>query len=131
MMQIVGAKNPLVILSYHNYEIYCFHLDGYKKDTKALLNRLNEIELLLTSKPLTSKFRIWYNIDENKLDNSTMKLIVESISRYQNHIYKIAFIGLYGINKFKFNYFLKNALEKNIVCKAYFTDAELAKGWLV
>lgn len=126
-----GFKKPLVVLSYNNCELYCFHLDGYKNNTEELITRLNEIENIINNKPLNSKFRIWYNLDDNKLNSTTMKLISESICRFNNHIYKIAFIGLSGYKKVKFNSILKKAMKEKKICYAYFTDAELAKGWLV
>lgn len=130
-MKIVESKTPILILSYHNCEIYCCHLDGYRRNTSALLNRLSKIELEFLSKPAHAQFRVWYNVAENKLNNSTMKMIAESICRYQGHIYKIVFIGLHGITKWKFNYILERELKKMAISKAYFSDAELAKGWLV
>ncbi len=124
-----GSKTPIIILSYHLCEIHCCHLDGYRTDTKALLNRLSEIETELLSRP--TQFRIWYNVDENRLDSSTIKLIAESITRFHEHVYKIAFIGLRGITKWRFNRILVKTLKEKSIPKAYFLDAELAKGWLV
>lgn len=86
---------------------------------------------ILASKPANSEFRIWYNIDDNKLDTSSMKAICESIKRLQSHINKIAFIGLQGINKWKYKYIIKQTMGEAMITMAYFTDAELAKGWLV
>lgn len=131
MMWGLGARHPILVLSYHNCEIHCCHLDGYKANTEALVNRLNQIEVEISSKPIHSKMRIWYNLDENVLNQLTMKMIAESIGRFQEHIYKIAFIGLRGISKWRFKYILKQTIGKNRISRAYFLDAELAKGWLV
>lgn len=130
-MGVIESKTPILILSYCNCELYCCHLDGYKSDTGALLHRLSKIERIFLSKPADAKFRVWYNLDENSLDKPTMELIAESISRFQGHIYKIAFIGLRGFAKRKFNSILEQALGESSVPKAYFADAELAKEWLV
>ncbi len=116
-MEVIESKTPIIILSYHNCEIYCCHLDGYKANTNALLNRLSKIEEIFLSKPLNTKFRIWYNMDENILDSQTMKLIAESISRCFERTYKIAFIGLRGFRKWKFNKILEQTLDKNILQK--------------
>lgn len=130
-MGVIESKTPILILSYCNCEIYCCHLDGYRADTDALLQRLSKIESIFLSKPADAQFRVWYNLDENSLDKHTMGLIAESISRFQGHIYKIAFIGLHGFAKRKFNGILEQALGGLSVPKAYFTDAESAKGWLI
>lgn len=130
-MEIVESKTPIVIPSYRNCEIYCCHLDGYKIYTKALLHRLAEIEEAFLSKPNTAKFRVWYNMDENSLDRKTMQFITESILRFQTHIYKIAFIGLHGFTKWKFDHILTQTFDGTALCKRYFTDAEVAKGWLI
>lgn len=130
-MEVIESKTPIVILSFHNCEIYCCHLDGYKTNTEALLNRLSLIEAVFLSKPVHARFRVWYNMDENHLDKRTMELISKSISEFRGHIYKIAFIGLYGFAKCKFDNILERTLEQQTVSKAYFKDAELAKGWLV
>lgn len=130
-MGVTESKTSILVLSYRNCELYCCHLDGYKSDTDALLQRLSKIEAIFLSKPIDAKFRVWYNLDENNLNKHTMELIAESISRFQGHICKIAFIGLHGLTKRKFNGILKQALEEVSVPTAYFTDAESAKEWLV
>lgn len=130
-MEVLESKYPILVLSYDNCELYCCHLDGYKTNKGALLTRLASIEAILASKPANSKFRIWFNIDDNKLDTSSMKAICESIKRLQSHINKIAFIGLRGINKWKYKYIIKQTMGEAMITMAYFTDAELAKGWLV
>lgn len=130
-MEIIESKTPIIILSYRNCEIYCCHLDGYKTNTNALLNRLSQIEATFLSKPSHVRFRVWYNVDENRLDKQTIKLIAESISRCFEHTNKIAFIGLDGFTKWKFNKILEHTLGQRCITKAYFTDAELAKEWLV
>lgn len=131
IMDIVEPKKPILILSYNNCEIYCCHLDGYKADRDALLNRMSEIEAVFLSKPAQNKYRIWYNIDENHLDKDALKLVAESISRYKEHICKIAFIGLRGFKQKKFNKILEQILKGESITKAYFQDAQLAKGWLI
>lgn len=130
-MNVLESKYPILVLSYHNCEIYCCHLDGYKDNKLALRERMKKIEDEISSKSESAKFRIWYNLDENKLDKSDMMSIIESISRIQNHLYKIAFIGLHGFFKWRFEHMLKQALSEKVVHRAYFLDAEEAKGWLV
>jgi hypothetical protein len=130
-MEIVESKTPILIISYRNCEIYCCHLDGYKTNREALLDRLSKIEAFFLSKPSHIRFRIWYNVDENSLDKQTMRLIIESISRFREHTYKIAFIGLEGFTKWRFHNILQQIPGNRCITKAYFTDAELAKEWLV
>lgn len=130
-MEVKESKTPIIILSYNNCEIYCCHLDGYKTNTEALLNRLSKIEEIFLSKPSHARFRVWYNVDENVLDKQTMRLISESVSRFRERIYKIAFIGLDGFAKWKFDNILELTMGEICITKAYFNDAELAKGWLV
>lgn len=79
-MKIVESKTPVIILSHHNCEIHCCHLDGYKTNTSAMLNRLSEIEAIFTAKPIHAQFRIWYNLDENILDRPVMELIIERMA---------------------------------------------------
>ncbi|ABX42888.1 hypothetical protein [Lachnoclostridium phytofermentans] len=130
-MKVLESRMPILILSYQNCELYCCHLDGYKANTVALYERLKEIESILTSKPFHSKFRIWFNLDDNILTKSTMKAIAESIRLFDKHIYKIVFIGLRGIARWKFDHILKQTFGNKTITKAYFSDAELAKGWLL
>lgn len=130
-MEVIGSKTPIVILSYRNCELYCCHLDGYQTNTEALLHRLAEIETVFLSRPHGAKFRIWYNLDENRLDRQTMQLIAESLLRIQSHIYKIALIGLRRFAAWKFDHIVSDLLGEAVLCKAYFTDAEIAKGWLI
>lgn len=130
-MKVLESKHPILVLSHHNCEIYCCHLDGYKSNTKALLNRMKKIEAEILIKPIQSQYKIWYNLDENRMDKSVMKAIAESIHSFQNHISKIAFIGLHGISKWKFDIILKQVIGEQDLPRAYFSDAELAKGWLV
>lgn len=130
-MKVIESKTPIIILSHHNCELFCCHLDGYQSNIDALLRRLEKIEAEFLSKPTHTKFRVWYNMDANKLDKPTMKLIAESIYRFHEHIYKISFIGLCGITKWKFNRILEQVLKEKRILKKYYMDAELAKGWLV
>lgn len=130
-MRVLESKTPILILSYLNCELYCCHLDGYKANTAALYKRLDEIESILSTKPSHSKFRIWFNLDDNILTRSTMKLIAESVRHFEIHIYKIVFIGLHGFTRWKFDYILNQTIGKKTITKAYFSDAELAKGWLL
>lgn len=130
-MRVLESRTPILILSYQNCELYCCHLDGYKANTEALFKRLKEIESILISKPSHSKFRIWFNLDDNILTKSTMKVIAESIYHFEEHINKIAFIGLQRIARWKFDFILKQTIGEATITKAYFSDAELAKGWLL
>jgi len=130
-MRIYESKYPILILSHHNCEIHCCHLDGYKENITALFNRMNIIEHELSSAPADIQYKIWYNLDESKLDKSVMKSVTESIFRLQNHISKIAFIGLHGIYKWRFENMLKQILRNQVLPRAYFSDAELAKEWLI
>jgi len=57
--------------------------------------------------------------------------IGESIFRLRNHVHKIAFIGLHGISKWRLENTLKQILGEQPMPRAYFSDAEQAKGWLV
>lgn len=116
-MEVVESKTPIVILSYSNCEIYCCHLDGYKTHTRAMMHRLAEIEEIFLHKPNDAKFRVWYNVDENSLDRKTMQLIAESILQFQSHIYKIAFIGLHGFTKWKFDNILANTFDGIGICR--------------
>ena len=130
-MTMLGSKYPIVIVSYRNCEICSCHLDGYKENTEALLDRMREIEIAFSSKPAHAKYRIWYNLDENKLNPFVMQAIVESVCRIHGHIYKIAFVGLHGMHRYRFDRLLRQVLKKATLCREYFTDAELAKDWLV
>jgi hemolysin-activating ACP:hemolysin acyltransferase len=130
-MSVLESRYPILILSHHNCEIYCCHLDGYKNNQQALICRLNQIETELLKKAKHIQFRIWFNVDESTLDPLIMKLIVESIYRFKDHIYKIAFIGLRGMSKWRFEKIRRNAFQANSAPISYFTDAERAKDWLI
>jgi hypothetical protein len=88
---------------------------------------LSKIEEIFLSKPSHARFRVWYNVDENVLDKHTMRLISESISRFQEHIYKIAFIGFGGFTRRKFDHIAAKTMGKRCITKAYFTDAEISE----
>ena len=95
---------------------YCLKTYQWKKDNKiALLKRLSEIEVTFLSKRNDVKYRFWFNMDGNLLDDDIMDEVVCSLSRINNHIYKIAFIGLGMIQKRKFEklmkrYFIKESM---------------------
>lgn len=130
-MSADGYSIPIKTLSFQNCELYICHADGYRANTKALLHRISEIEAIFLSKPAHAKFRVWYNLDENSLDKQTMGLIAKSIFRFQPHIYKIALIGLRKIQIWKIDNIFKELLNEASLCRNYFSDADLAKGWLI
>lgn len=128
-MEITEHQKPILILSHKNCEIHCCHLDGYGDNFEALTARMKIIEEMFCQKPHNSKFRIWYNVDENDLAKNMMDSIVGSLKQFDNRIYKIAFIGLKGMIKLRFERKLKK-LHMNMP-RAYFTDADKAKDWLI
>lgn len=130
-MSAEGSRTPMKTLSYQNCELSICHADGYRANTKALLIRIAEIEAIFLSKPAHAKFRVWYNLDENCLEQQTLRLVAESVLSYRPHIYKIAFIGLRRTEIWKMDSALKQLLKGTSLCRRYFTDADLAKGWLI
>ncbi|MOA21428.1 hypothetical protein D3C78_1419190 [compost metagenome] len=64
------SPSQMKILSFKNCELHCCHLDEYKKQREAFLKRLFDIEKYFMEKPDTSRFRIWYNIDETSLEKN-------------------------------------------------------------
>lgn len=127
---MVESKKPMIVLSFHDCELHCCHLDGFQSNTNGLLKRLEQIETIFRSKPAHAKYRIWFNMDKSNLNSDTMQLIAESISRIEEHINKIAFVGLCGVSRRRFDAKLQNTLKENIL-HSYFKDAEAAKEWLV
>lgn len=130
-MSADGYSIPIKTLSFQNCELYICHADGYKTNTRALLNRISEIEVIFLSKPSHAKFRVWYNLDENNLNKQMLQLIAESILRFQLHIHKIAFIGLRTTEIWLIENTLKQFLKETSLCRKYFSDADVAKGWLI
>lgn len=131
-MSIIESKYPILVLSYNNCEIHCCHLDGYKDNKDALLNRLTEIEDTFLSKQNNVKYKLWFNMDSNVLDEDIMEEVCSSIFRISNHIYKIGFIGLRILQRRKFEKLLKKKFKHyGVLYHAYFSDAEEAKEWLV
>lgn len=126
-----GYSIPIKKLSYQNCELYICHADGYGANTEALLRRIAEIETLFLAKPFHSKYRVWYNLDENNLNKQVIKLIAESILRFQPHIYKISLIGLRPAEIRFMENTLKQLLGETALYREYFSDADLAKGWLI
>ena len=130
-MKVIESPRPIVLLSYRNCEICCCHLDGYQANMQALLKRLSEIETFFLQRPTHAKFRVWYNLDENDLDGRTMESIGESISKFEERIDKIAFVGVHGLTRRRFDRILGRNLAHTTLLRAYFQDAERAKEWLV
>lgn len=123
--------SKLKILSFRNCELHCCHLDGYKKQREAFLERLTEIEGFFAEKPSAARFRIWYNVDETLMDNVLIDEIAASVIRIKSHIIKIAFIGLGRMQQWRLTKMLKSETGCQPFLHAYFTDAEKAKEWLV
>jgi len=112
----------------NNCELHGCHLDGYKGNTEALLNRLAQIDEFFDSKSKVRRYRIWLNVDDSLLSDAITERIVQSILRIEDNIIKIAIIGT-GNNKRRF----EKTLKKSGFCKpsCFFSDAEAAKEWLV
>lgn len=60
-----------------------------------------------------------------------MESIGESISKFKERIDKIAFVGVHGLTRRKFDRILGRNLARTTLLWAYFQDAERAKEWLV
>lgn len=125
------SKNQIKILSFHNCELYCCHLDGYKGEREVFRQRLISIENTFMEKPATARFRIWYNVDGTMLDSILIREITASVVRMQSHIIKIAFIGLGFMQWWHLNRILKSETGNQSLFYAHFADAEKAKEWLV
>lgn len=121
-------KHPVMVLSFNNCELHCCSLDGYRNNSEALLSRLELIDDYFGSKPKVNKYRLWYNIDESILTVDIMESIAKSLFAMKGSIIKIAFIGV-GRNKRLFDKILRRAAFDKPV--RYFSDAEIAKEWLV
>lgn len=124
-------KNPIIILSFQNCELHCCHLDGYHEQRGSFLKRLSDIEAYFTGKPATSKYRIWYNVDETWLDQAAIAEIAESVTRMQQHIVKIAFIGMGRIQQWALKRKLNSITGQPSFPYSFFADAERAKEWLI
>lgn len=68
-----GYSVAIKILPYQNCERYICHADGYGINTGALLSRISKIESILLSKPSPTKYRVWFNLDKNKLGHPAMQ----------------------------------------------------------
>lgn len=128
---MVFPQYPIVVLSFYNCELHCCHLDGYKTNTAAFLGRLAAVETQLLARPAHSTLRLWCNLDDTKLDAALIQIVVQSLLRTKQHIFKIAFVGLRGLGQRRFEHTLKKSLEGTALPRSYFTDAEQAKEWLV
>lgn len=131
-MRITEPKFPIIILPFRKAELYCCHLDGYHDNRRAMLYRMHDIETVFRKKPKHASFLVWYNLDESKMDGMMLEQVAGSILRIRSHVRKIAFVGLRGISKWRFERRLKRRLKsKDNMPRAYFSDAERAKEWLV
>lgn len=128
-MGVIESKYPVLVLSFNNCELHCCHLDGYKGNNEALLDRLLLIGDYFSNNPKGRRYRIWYNVDDSNLTNDTIEKIAKGISDIGENIIKLAFIGMNNRCKIYFNRLLaKSSFDKPI---QHFKDAELAKNWLV
>ena len=127
-MSEIESKYPVLVLSFNNCELHCCHLDGYKDNNEALLNRLTLIDEYFESNSKVRRYRIWLNVDDSLLSDMTIERIVQSIMRVKDNIINIAIIGA-GNKKRR----LEKTLKKSGFCKpsCFFSDAEAAKEWLV
>lgn len=126
-MQIIESKVPVLVIPFRSGEIHCCHLDGYRDQTEAAMNRLNKIEASFSA---CRKYRIWFNVDDTVLTPSLMEQIAQCLARLKNSVVKIAFVGV-GRKKGAFDMLMNKALQGTVLPKAYFEDAEQAKEWLL
>ena len=57
-MSVIESKYPVLVLSFNNCELHGCHLDGYKNNTEALLNRLALIDEFFEGKSKVRRYRI-------------------------------------------------------------------------
>ena len=128
VMGVIESKYPVLVFSFNNCELHGCHLDGYKNNNVALLDRLALIDEYFENKSKVQRYRIWLNIDDSLLSSVTIERIIQSLVRIEDNIIKIAIIGA-GNKKRHFEKILKKSGFRKPSC--FFSDAEAAKEWLV
>ena len=120
-----GINKKSFSLFYNGGEIWCEHLDALGQSTELLNQKFAE-DLKLISRPSTSSY-LAICMDQTKVSEEILEMIIASLSRLVKPIKKVAFIGLNPAMK---RYVMKRTKSLNIlfVCM---DDYEKAKAWLI
>lgn len=124
-------KEDLIIrdsmqLAFAGCDIWCIELDSLNIYTEVAITKfLRDIDL---AKRPSSPSLIALHLNETLVDIDLVTVMVTELTKANNAISKVAFIGLNHSSK----KLIKTALNRMEICFAYnfINDYEKAKGWL-
>ncbi len=118
-----GLKKKSFSLSFHGGEIWVEHLDAMGSEIQLMLQKFNE-DMIQIKKPFTSSFMA-VNLDETKVNEAVLKLILEQLSSLKTPLRKVVLVGL----NLRMKRYIKR--QKLPFLAACIDDFEKAKEWLI
>ncbi len=114
---------------YKNGEIHCLKYGSFHSDEAALFALMRAEEEFLARQG--RKLPTWVDFYETKRTNRVLVEFVENIHRLENHLTKMAIVGLSFSDQWRYRYIKLKSGHAFPFPVRFFSDPEEAKTWLV
>jgi predicted HTH transcriptional regulator len=112
---------------YKGGEIHCLKYGSKYKNEEKLFELMKEEEVFIFN--TNKKLKIWVDMYKTTITNRVLQELTNNVYNLKDHIDKLSFVGLSGINTWRLRIRIKNlGMDKRI---SFYSDPEDAKTWLI
>lgn len=112
---------------YKGGEIHCLKYGSKHKDQDKLFDVMRQEEALIFG--INKKLKVWVDMYETKITKEVLDQLICNINNLKDHVDKLSFVGLSGMDRWKLKRRLKSfELGQSV---SFYADPEEAKTWLI
>lgn len=112
---------------YKGGEIHCLKYGSKHKDQDNLFDVMRQEEAFIFG--INKKLKVWVDMYETKITKEVLDQLICNINNLKDHVDKLSFVGLSGMDRWKLKRRLKSLELGQSV--SFYADPEEAKTWLI
>lgn len=112
---------------YKGGEIHCLKYGSKHKDQNKLFDVMRQEEAFILG--INKKLKVWVDMYETKITKEVLDQLICNMNILKDHVDKLSFVGLSGMNRWKLKRRLKSLGMGQPV--SFYADPEEAKTWLI
>ncbi|WP_339850438.1 hypothetical protein MKY42_08660 [Paenibacillus sp. FSL W7-1088] len=112
---------------YKGGEIHCLKYGSKHKDQDKLFDVMRQEEAFILG--INKKLKVWVDMYETKITKEVLEQLICNINNLKDHVDKLSFVGLSGMDRWKLKRRLKSLELGQSV--SFYADPEEAKTWLI
>ncbi|PWW40790.1 MULTISPECIES: hypothetical protein [Paenibacillus] len=112
---------------YKGGEIHCLKYGSKHKDQDKLFDVMRQEEAFIFG--INKKLKVWVDMYETKITKEVLDQLICNINNLKDHVDKLSFVGLSGMDRWKLKRRLKSLELGQSV--SFYADPEEAKTWLI